>query len=332
MKPEFYSQFMNGDLLPGSNKTIKFKESQNYWIFKTGPKAIKVKKREDAANAVSLEEIFCREMTRRLRLYSPDLGAETAIITHDGNSFHLDCNGASGSLPLYHAIIMNQLADRYFLDNILGKGKLTETMMKRIGEYLFQLHTRMEVSPSKTDGTCDSLLQRLNDLIYQSKKHLKTTITQPMIDMTLHPLEKYITDNRKLMLRRVRKGLIKEVHGCFIPRKIHIDNEKVVALAKTNDPMRDRYRDIVSDLADLTVALTCSGEERMADCFINAYCSLAGDADTVAVLPIYQGLKCLSLGLQYSVIHKKSSNHAAEETKQQAIAYYEQAMTIAHQL
>ncbi len=331
-KPEFYSLFMEADFYPDANKIIKFHESHNYWNFKTGKKIYKVKKREATESSASLEEVFCQEMIRRLQAYSPDLQTELATIKKTAAGFQLDRDGQIDTPVLYYVIIMNQLSNRSFLSNVINKGKLNKKTVENVARFLFQLHENAEVTSSKHEGTSESILQVLNDLIYQSKKYLGVTITQPMIDMTLRPLEKYIVDNRKSLLRRVKRGLIREVHGCFIPRKIFTGKGTVLALAKTNDPLKNRFRDITSDIADLTVELIHKGESDMAIYFVEAYCKQSEDREIKSVLPVYQALKCLSQGLKYSIMLNQFDEKTVEERKNRATAYYEQAIEVVHQL
>ncbi len=331
-KPEFYSRFMEKGFFPDANKNIKYHESHNYWIFKTGQNIYKVKKREEAKSTASLEEIFCQETKRRILDHSPALNPVIATIKQDQQVFQLDRDNQISSAPLYYVIIMDQLADRYFLSNVISKGKLTEKILDNVSHFLFQLHENASPTSSKDEGTSESILQKLNDLIYQSKKYLGDTISQPMIDMTLRPLEKYIVDNRKLLLRRNKRGLIREVHGCFIPRKIYAGKETVLALAKTTDPLRYRYSDVVSDIADLTVELIQEGEARKAAYFIDSYCKETEDREIKQVLPIYQALKCLSQGLKYSILFKQDGEESEAENKGKATAYYEQAIEVVHQL
>ena len=323
---------MEKDFFPNANKIIKYHESHNYWVFKTGEKIYKVKKRGAIKSSASLEEIFCREMVRRLRHYSPTLQPEIATIKKDQQGFQLDRDNRISSPVLYHVIIMNQLSDRYFLSNFIDKGKLTSKVMDRVSRFLVELHEKAESAPSKDEGTAKLILQKLNDLIYQSKKYMGLTISQPMIDMTLHPLEKYIADNRKLLLRRNKRGLIKEVHGCFIPRKIYVSPETVLALTKTTDPLKNRYADVVADIADLTVELVQRGESEMASSFVESYCKNTEDREIKMVLPIYQALNCLSQGLDHSIACKQHDAKTAEAIKQKATAYFEQAIEVVHQL
>lgn len=316
---------------PDANKITKYQESRNYWMFKTGKRIYKVKKQEDAKSTVSLEEIFCRETVRRMKEFSPGLQVELAAIRKDGQGFRLDNNTDSDG-SLYFVIVMNQLSNRYFLDQLIIKKKLNEKAMARIGCFLLQLHERAARSSGKQEGSAEALTVKLNDLIYQSKKYLGDTITQPMIDMTLHPVEKHISDNRKLLQRRIRNGRIREIHGCFIPRKIHVTKDEVLALARTSDPLRDRFNDIAMDLAALSVELNHEENQPMAGHLVDVYCQHTDDADIRTVLPIYQALHSLSQGLQYSIGCNQHDAESAARTRAKATAYYEQAIEITQQI
>ncbi len=94
-KPEFYSRFMEKGFFPDANKNIKYHESHNYWIFKTGQKIYKVKKREEAKSTASLEEIFCQETLRRILDHSPALNPVIATIKQDQQVFQLDQDKAA---------------------------------------------------------------------------------------------------------------------------------------------------------------------------------------------------------------------------------------------
>ena len=325
-KPEFYSHFMKKGFFSDANKIIKFMESENYWIFKTGKKIYKIKKHEPVKSSASLEEIFCQEIVRRINTHSPELEPKLLTLKQEQQQYIFDTGNHITSPVLYYAIEMNQFADRYFFDQMLAKGKLKQSTIENIAHYLHQMHEQSNRSISKDEGTVDSLLQTLNDLIYQSKKYLGSTISQPMIDMTLHPLEKYINNNRKLLLRRLKKEKIREVHGCFIPRKIIVTKERIMALAKTSDPLKNRFKDIAADLADLTVELSRQNQQELAAHFTETYCKIDDDRDLKFILPIYEAFKCLALGLKQSIQFQKGNKKTAEEFKTKAKAYYEQAI------
>lgn len=322
---------MEKGFFPDSNKIIKYQESQNYWIFKTGKKIYKVKKTENTKSAVSLEEVFCKEIVGLIQQHSPGLEPELVTLIQQADSFYFTDQPNTTSELMFHAIKMNQLPERCFLDIIINKEKLTESILDPVCNYLYNFHQNTQISDSKDQGTPDSLNLRLQDLIYQSKKYLNITITQTMIDLILRPLEKYLSDNRKLFLRRIKKQAIKKVHGCFIPRKININKDEVMVLAKTSDPLRNCYFDVASDLSDLTVQLRNADLNDLSDYFVTKYCKLSNDREVKQVLPVYQALKCLTLGLENSIAMQQTTKN--EETiKQTATKYYEHAIDVVNQL
>ncbi len=327
-KPEFYRTFMKEGFFPNSNKITRFEESENYWIFKTGAKIYKVKKKAEVQSAVPLEEIFCNEVSHQIQQLSPELDCQTFAIKQNNEAYVIDWDNSMDGKPLYYAVSMNQLSDRGFLSSIIEKGKLAETNLDRICAHLVDYHQKTKVSDSKGDGSPDALTSKLENLYYQSKKYLGVTITKAMIDMTLRPLEKYLADNRKAFLKRMKQGYIRVVQGCFIPRKIHITKESVNILGKTSDPLKGRYKDVSADVADLTMALRFAGQEKMAEYFIDKYRQLSGDKEFTIVLPVYEALRCLYLGLKYSIQTGDFDGKESEQVKKLAIKYYEQTIEV----
>jgi len=331
-KPEFYRTFMEKDFFPEANKVVKYQESNNYWIFKTGKRVFKTKKKAPVQSSASLDEIFCQEADRQLRLYSPQLQPQLFTVKQDPQRFALDWDHQLSSPPLYYGIAMNQLSDRYFLNNLLEKKGAREHHFHEIGHYLHQRHEQAEVPEVKEAISLEAILQKVKDLIYQSKKYLGLTVTKPMLDMAGLPMEKFIADQRKLFVKRFKKGVIREIHGCFIPRKIHLYQQEITALARTSDPIRNRYGDVAQDVADLSVELNHMGNPEFAEFFVTAYCQLSTDKDLRLVLPAYQTIQCLSQGLRYSIVMKRFEGAEAEILQKTASRYYEQAIDVAHQL
>ena len=323
---------MSEGFFPNANKITKFQESANYWIFKTGEKVYKVKKDAEVSSAVPLEEIFCAETCRQLSNHSPDLKADLFTIKQVSDSFAIDLDGTVGGKPLFYGISMRQLPDRGFLSNIVEKNKLSDNHLKRIAKRLSDYHSEAKVAPGKDDGSPDSLSIKLQDLFYQSKKYLNVTINQAMIDMTLRPLEKSLVDNRKLLLKRMKSENIRQVHGCFMPRKINITSDAINFLGRTSDPLKSQYSDTIADVADLSVMLGHLNQVDKAKVFVDAYFDVSGDKESQQLLPIYQALKSLELGLVDSVKSHQADSKLAASFKDTAVKYYEQTVEIVRSL
>lgn len=327
-KPNFYSTFMQEGFFPGANKIIKFQESENYWIFKTGQKVFKVKKEIETASSVPLEEIFCREVVDQIKSHSPGLEPEVLTVKKSKGSYIIDWENTLSEKPEYYIISMNQIPDRGFLSNIIEKKKLTEATLAQISQHLFQFHQQTKVCESKETGSPDLLLTKLDDLFYQSKKYLNVTITKAIIDMTFRPLQRYLADNRKLFFKRIRKDHIRLIHGCLIPRKIHSSKEGIFLLGRTTDPVKHRYNDITADLADFTVELNRFDLPDFSDYFIDSYIKVSADKELKNILPIYQAIRCLNLGLKHSIYSAQTEDKTAKEEQMLAKNYYEQTVEV----
>ncbi|MBU2514470.1 hypothetical protein KJ966_24310 [bacterium] len=323
---------MKEGFFPNANKITKFQNSDNYWIFKTGELIYKVKKKEETTSAVPLEEMFCIEICKQLLKHSPSLDAKIFTVKEINGSFTVDWDNTVLKEALYYGLSMKQLPSRGFLSDIIEKKKLTETILDRIAQRLYQFHSNAEISKSKDDGSPDVLSSKIQDLFYQSKKFLNTTINKATIDMTLRPLEKFLVENRKLFLRRLKREQIRLIHGCFVPRKIHLTNEEINFLGRTTDPLKNQYHDVASDLADLTVMLIHAKQDQLASYFVNSYCQLSGDKETGQVLPVYQAIKCLELGLKNSIKSKQSDNLLSQKQKELATQYYKHTIDVVRSL
>lgn len=326
-KPEFYPSLMESGFFPRGNKITKYQESRNFWIFKTGKRIYKIKKNEKNGSVISLEELFCNEISKLTRLHSPGLDIKDITLKENNGEFLLDENRSIPEIPIYYGVSMIQLSDRNFLDKVIKRGGLTDKIVNKVCEFLHDFHCKTEVTTSKRDGTPEELGEKLQNLFYQSKKHLGFTITQPVIDMTLHPLERFLDEHRKLLLRRGKKGFIRQTHGCFIPCKINISKDGVFALGRTGDPLRDRFQDVSSDLADIVVELVYSEQKEFANNIVAKYSKLSSDREIKQVLPFYQALRCLDNGLRFSILAESSDNDKEVDTHRKiAVKYYEQTV------
>ena len=332
LKPEFYKCFMQKGFFPNGNKITKYEESSNYWIFKTGETVYKVKKKEEVQSTIVFEEQFCNEIIAQTNTHSAGLNPEIGYVKKNNSAYVIE--NAVGSLDdvLFYVLIMKQLPDRYFLDKAIKKGSLKKKTLEQVCLTLAAFHQMARLPDHKDDGTPDKIRTDMENLFYQSKKHVGVTISQAMIDIAHRPMDTFLKNHKKLFLRRIRNQCIRYVHGCFIPRKIHVHQNKTLFLARTSDPFKDRYADVATDIADLTIELLRIDAGQLADQFTNRYIEITGDQELGPILKFYQVMKCLAKGLKHSVDMERtfkgdSTNHLAN-----AKSYYEQAIDVVHQL
>lgn len=325
-RPAFHKSLSDPGFYPEANRQIKSAQSHSYWMYKTGPWVYKVMK-PVAKMSPMLQEAYLAEVVAASNRLSPRLETRMEALVEEGGDWKLVRDAAPGAAPFY-VLIQRQLAERGFLDQMLAKGKLTEKHAAQVAEELWRFHSEAEeINPKLLPGP-EELLQRLQDLYYQSKKFLGQTLTKPMIDLSQRPLEVYLTDRKKLLARRVRKGFVRYYHGSLDLRRVHWSSEGVHFLAKSEDAVKDRYGDRISDLADLVVGLEHEGRADLAQALVDRYLSLSKDSEGAELLPLYRGMRCLKMGLDHSV-EMGLEGADAEGHKKLAQTHFEQAVAIA---
>ena len=330
-KPSFYKKAIDDGIFADQNERVKFIESLNFWIFKSGKIVYKVKKRDLSQNNLAVDELFCRNLANTISAYSPQLDPKVLTLTKNNDLIEVTEQAQSQSEIFAYIVAMNQISETAFLDAILKKNRATEKTVGNIAKYLYELHNSAETISTGQEGNVEQLTRELDDLIYQSKKHLGKTISQAVLDMTRHPMEKFLQDHKKLFNKRSRKGFVRKIHGAFIPSKIIIQKGQVFALGQSFDPVRSGAADIVSDIADLVVELNYTKNIDLAEHFTQSYIKLSNDREIKQLLPFYKAMKCLERGLKNSTLAITAPAKKATIHCESAVKYYEQTVEAVHQ-
>lgn len=328
-KPDFYKSFMEEGFFPDSNKIVKYIESQSYWMFKTGQKIYKIKKPFENELSSHLDKLFCKDAVKIMNLHSPTLECVEKMVTKNQDQYFLE---NSTSMGLFFGIEMHQLQSQFFVDRLIEKKKINSTHIDKIVHFLAEFHQKAIPAPTEEGGSPEFLINRINDFFYQSKKFIDITITQPLIDLSFFPLERFVQKQKKLLLKRLKKKLVREIHGNFIPSKIHVQGELVQVLSKTEHPLRNKFGDVAIDLAQLVISLKKEGLHQLAVEFVEGYVAETNDKDIQEILPFYQSIACFNSGLRNSKKMAAEQGKEAEKYKETAIKCYEQSIEEIRQL
>ncbi|MDT8445978.1 MAG: hypothetical protein RRB13_03645 [bacterium] len=330
-KPAFYKALNDPDFYPEANRQIKCDESNSFWIFKTGPWVYKVMKPVPKLSPM-LQEAYLSELVAASNRLSPQLETSMTGLVGEGDQWKLASGLAPGAAPFY-VLKQKQLTDRGFLDQLLAKDKLGAKQAKDVAKALWTFHEGLgQINPKEAPGP-DELLEKLKDLYYQSKKFLGQTLTKAMVDLSTRPLEVYLTDRKKLLARRVRKGFVSYYHGSLDLKRVHWASDGVAFIAKSEEAVKDRYGDRISDLADLCVALEHEGKGEWSQVLVEEYQKHCGDPDVAELLPLYRAMRTLKMGLHHSVVMGLGGPEAeVEAEKALAKSYFEQTVIIANSL
>ncbi|OGG96457.1 MAG: hypothetical protein A2508_00865 [Candidatus Lambdaproteobacteria bacterium RIFOXYD12_FULL_49_8] len=327
VKPDFHKALSEPGFYAEANRQVKYQESDDFWVFKTGDWVYKVKKRESSASGIALEEAFCSEMVAQAGLHSPGLETSVLRLVETDGHWHLK-ESAPLSEVRYLVLKQRQLIDKGFVDHMLEKGQLKSKHVAQIAQALWRFHSAEgPKTPPRQPGPAE-LQQALANGFYQSKKFLGIGLTKPMIDRSTRPLEKYLEDHKKIFNRRLKRGFVGHYHGLVEPRKIHWTPQGVNFLNRGGDPIKDRHGDRASDLAQFMAHLIHLGKDDLAQAFYAEYLALSADKELAVVIPFYQALCCLNTGHKHQQAAAGGEADAALET-QKAKAWFEQVVAIA---
>ena len=329
-KPIFYKDLCKKDFFDDASIKVQYINAEHYWIFKTGPKVYKFKKPIEPKSSPELEKAFCQEVVKRVAGFSPQLEPEVVCLEQREEGFVLTDKVSSPGNAHFSGVVQTQLSDRGFINSLLSKDKLKVEHAKAVGDYLANVHKNIEAYTGRDAGTAEFLTRLLEADFYQSKKFLGQTLKPAMMEMTLHPFQKKAKELKKLLGSRQRKGKVARVQGSFKPSKIHVGVKEVTALGRGGDPFQNAFFDVASDVADLLIELKLQKKTEQAEAFVAQYIEASGDEDLKLVLPLYEILKALSMGLKLSLLMEQED--APADCQTQAQAYFTLMVELARAL
>ena len=279
-----------------SPKTIKLRETSTSFLFKADDQLYKIKKLGNEYATLAVKEAFCREECRLSQRFNPNWPLEVLpVMEHNGE---LKIGGTEGEIIEY-ALKMEALADQWSLSQLLAKDKLTIKHISKIATRIAEIHA---VSPAKDraaeSGKPEPFRALCDDMLFQLKRYFEASLTQPILDMIRHPLEKFINDNKRLFNKRQKKGRIVLGHGAFLPEHIFVYGDKVHFISPQEVQKKLAVLDVANDVSSLTIELARMGKTELFDAFVQQYLEVSNDQDLLKMLPLYQTYCALKQGVK----------------------------------
>ena len=279
-----------------SPKTIKLRETSTSFLFKADDQLYKIKKLGNEYATLAVKEAFCREECRLSQRFNPNWPLEVLpVMEHNGE---LKIGGTEGEIIEY-ALKMEALADQWSLSQLLAKDKLTIKHISIIATRIAEIHA---ASPAKDraaeSGKPEPFRALCDDMLFQLKRYFEASLTQPILDMIRHPLEKFINDNKRLFNKRQKKGRIVLGHGAFLPEHIFVCGDQVHFISPQEVQKKLAVLDVANDVSSLTVELARMGKTELFDAFVQQYLEVSNDQDLLKMLPLYQTYCALKQGVK----------------------------------
>ena len=194
---------------------------------------------------------------------------------------------------------MEALPDQWQLAQLLDKNKITTNNMVGIATKIADIHAMSPAKDKEAEtGKPEPFRAQCGDLLFQLKRYFEASLTQPILDMIRHPLEKFIDDNKRLFTKRMRNGRIVLGHGAFLPEHIFLNGDVVRFISPQEIQKKLAVLDVANDVSSLTVELTRLGKTELLDSFVKQYLEISKDKDLLKMLPVYQTYCALKQGVK----------------------------------
>ena len=310
-----------------SPKTIKLRETSTSFLFKADDQLYKIKKSGNEYATLAVKEAFCHEECRLSQRFNPNWPLEVLPVMEHNDE--LKIGGTEGEIIEY-ALKMEALADQWSLSQLLAKDKLTIKHISKIATRIAEIHA---ASPAKDraaeSGKPEPFRALCDDMLFQLKRYFEASLTQPILDMIRHPLEKFINDNKRLFNKRQKKGRIVLGHGAFLPEHIFVCGDQVHFISPQEVQKKLAVLDVANDVSSLTVELARMGKTELFDAFVQQYLEVSNDQDLLKMLPLYQTYCALKQGVKTCELKVSQQN---DDLGTLAMAYFNLAVRFSREI
>ena len=277
-------------------KSVKLRETDSSYLFEGDEWLYKIKKEGNEFPTLAVKEAYCHEECRLSNIFNPNWNSTVlTIIEHNGD---IKIGGTEGE-PIEYALKIENLPENFLLSSLLENDAVTKNNMINIARRIAEIHS---TSPAKDkaaeSGKAESVRALCDDMLFQMKRYFDASMTQPILDMIRHPLEKFIDQNKRLFSKRHQKNRIVHGHGAFLPEHIFVSEKDVHFISPQEVHRKLADLDVANDVSSLTVELTRLGKNDLAETFLNHYLDISNDLDLQKMLPLYQTYCALKQGVR----------------------------------
>jgi len=329
--PEFHKAMMEQAFYPSAPRRIKYEETRTSYLYRTGDHVYKIRKASPVYSSLAIKEKYAQEALTLGQRWAPDVFETVWPISRTEGGYAL---GEQGEVVTY-AVVMRQLPAHYWLHELIANDKFTQTLVGRLARFLAEVHTQYPVEEkSSVFARPEHLRELVDEVFYQAKKYIGTTLQQPLYDLVSRPMMRFLDESKRLLQRRVRKGRMVDGHGAFVPEHIHIKGRDIHAVSPLDGLAKLRIMDAANDVATLVNELIRREAAEQADLFVKRYATATKDRDLTRVLPAFQTFQAMRSGVLWS---ERQAESTADESKRAemgdlARAYFNMAMRFAREI
>ena len=294
--PAWVEALKHPEAYPQTPKSVGLTETHTSYLFRADELLYKVKKPGNEYPSPSIKEVFCRAEARLLQQFNHAFPARVVPVHETSGGFQLEGEGS----PVEYALEIPFLRESGFLNVRLDKEKAGVADLERIGVQLAETHATLVVKDKDkvaNSARPEAFRALCEDFLYQLKRYFDASLTQPILDMIRHPLEKFLDDNGAILVRRLRKGRVVGGHGAFLPEHLHLKGETITVVSPQEVHRKYAVLDVANDVAALSVELMRRNRNDLRTVFLQRYIDTSKDRELNRLLPLYETFQALKQGV-----------------------------------
>ncbi|MBI4177526.1 MAG: hypothetical protein HY516_04110 [Candidatus Aenigmarchaeota archaeon] len=281
---ELIDAMTNPESYPHTTGKIEVKETHISLVFLTGHFAYKVKKPLKFGGILDYSTLadrraMCEKELIINRRLNEDMYLEVVdIVRGEDGKLHV---GYGAGEVVEHAVKMKQMNQRSLLSEIIKRGEITDTTVKRVAAFMVDFFNRSDTTPD--------LATRYAEM---TRKHLNATFD------TLEDLGKnygawkkkfndFMKNNRDTFLERTADGFVRDLHGDAHSRNFFIDGTQISLFDAIEFNDEFRIQDIAYEIAALAMDLDFNGLEKLSELYTGEYVRLSNDTAAKKLFPVY---------------------------------------------
>jgi len=173
-----------------------------------------------------------------------------------------------------YAIRMRRLPAERQMNRLVANHEVDEENMDRLAKHIAAFHLKAGVVKLH-DGT--EIGVKFNDLALEREyllKHLKKS-TAELVDKAIAISNTFLARHQQLLINRVERGYIRDVHGDLHARNVFLLPEPVIFdCIEFNSTYRQI--DLLNEIAFMAMDLEAAGRNDLSQLFVDHYCNAYG--------------------------------------------------------
>lgn len=232
---------------------------------------------------------YCEEEVRLNRRLAPAVYLGVVPVTSGPDGLRFEGEGEA----VEWAVKMVRLPEGASLLAKLRRGAVGTELIAKVAERVADFHARAEGGAHVAESArFEAVAANARDNFTQSEGQVGETITREAFDQLRARTDAELARLRPLIESRADRGVPRDTHG-----DLHLDHiyhfpdrappDDLIAIDCIEFADRFRHADPIADAAFVAMDLRFRGRPDLADTFVSSYAAATGDAEGVALFPLY---------------------------------------------